>query len=76
MKIINNQNPRSIQVEMTEAELVFLRWLMGKTASAEKLSDSIYNATIDYASPLLFEYDNEGIHCAEVEKFIEEKFVS
>lgn len=76
MKIINNQNPQSIQVEMTEAELVFLRWLMGKTTGNGKFSDDIYETVINYTSPSLFVYDNETIHCEEVEQFIEKNFIS
>ena len=76
MKITNKQNPKQIQVEMTEAELVFLRWLMGKTVNNEKISAGIYDATVDYASKLLIEYDCDFIYSEEAEQFIEKNFVS
>lgn len=76
MKIINNQNPKKIQVEMTEAELVFLRWLTGQTTGTEEFSNSIYNATRDYASESLKEYNCSPIQCEEVEQFIEKIFIS
>lgn len=61
---------------MTEAELVFLRWLVGKTVGDGKFSNDIYKTVINYSSPSLSVYNNGAIDCEKVEQFIQENFIS
>lgn len=77
MKITNNQNPKQIQVEMTEAELVFLRWLVDNTVGERQISKGICSATMKYSLLLPKRLDScDCIESEDVEEFIAQNFVS